>query len=78
MEWISVKDELPPTRLKVLACVKHTWRDGTFYGTVDFVERWPDGWMNVNESGYLVHGEVTHWMPMPELPGMYDSWQAGW
>jgi hypothetical protein len=32
---------------------------------------WPEGWYECNENEethWQVHEEVTHWMPLPEVP----------
>lgn len=58
-EWISVKDELPPRKEKVLVCDK----DGSLgidwqAETSRFVGRW---FIHSNKS-------ISHWMPLPEPP----------
>ncbi len=55
-EWISIDERLPDDYEDVIA--------GNSYG-VNFA--WYDGesWLFPGDS---VHGEVTHWQPLPEPP----------
>jgi len=63
MEWISVKNKLPPKDTKILCY---------YYGEyMDVMEYWYD-----NENGKPEFcnppmppvNEVTHWMPLPTAP----------
>lgn len=60
IEWISVKDRLPEKMQNVLIANKR----GVRY---DIDKGWYDGagWARCNKGRY---GNVTHWMPLPELP----------
>jgi hypothetical protein len=79
-EWISVKDQEPPEKVKILVA-------GTQYGgTYKFISaceilhltRKSDGkvfkYVSVPEvSGYdldwdFEHKDITHWMPLPDFP----------
>lgn len=63
MNWISVNDQLPENEQEVLVCAKS--KNGS--RTVD--------------KGYILNGrwvhrgtaEITHWMPIPSLPGDPDG-----
>ena len=33
-----------------------------------------DGWRHFGGSRYVVDGEITHWMPLPEPPGGSGRW----
>lgn len=61
MDWIPVTDRLPPVGLNVLAC---SWLAKTY--ALAYVSPRDGKW-------YLSFGStrsmnVTHWMPLPELP----------
>lgn len=69
-EWISIKDEMPEPFLEVLVCYRFKsdldnedmalghwndlYRDGKWYFQAD-----------LSDEGDI---QVTHWMPLPELP----------
>ena len=69
MEWIKVKDRLPIREqdmgnknyidIEVIIATKHFVSTDFFKAgnTIDF-------WSQFNEY----EGEVTHWMPLPDLP----------
>ena len=57
-EWISVKDRLPESGKRVLACDD--------FGKI-FFSKWLGGvgcWIDEKHNV----GHVTHWMPLPEPP----------
>jgi hypothetical protein len=69
MEWINVKDELPPDGIKVIFLTKHylQFPDNTFTGVcrghvMHFSQR---KCLDFNE---VYMDKVTHWMPLPEPP----------
>jgi hypothetical protein len=100
MNWVSVKDRLPPAQQKVIAFYRNSLgkkrtvmaeyvppfsvRCCDFYDfdvdyEADFLEGDDEGY--VKESWHelidnwpdysgcqIVHGEVTHWMPLPAAP----------
>lgn len=62
-EWISVKEQMPPTGNAVLVAVHNAnmaWR------CVE-IDIWDGNWIENPDSEWHI---VTHWMPLPELPGM--------
>lgn len=63
MEWISVEDRLPKGYTYVLVHIKE--KDGSPVTVGWYSSEW--GW-----AGYDSYGtndlEVTHWMPLPEVP----------
>lgn len=62
-EWISVKKELPAHNKRVLLTNRNEIWVG--YRSYDLFETC----ITVSHSTcYLELGEVTHWMPLPELP----------
>ena len=78
-EWISVKNKLPNFNDKrhkyglrgyytdsdrVLVCVKQ--KSGKRMVKEGFVRRWNDGVCFWKVPGTI--DEVTHWMPLPDLP----------
>ena len=83
-EWISVKDRLPSKDGDYLCC-HHFW--GTTYINVytfaknlhkvdkyDFKGLNRHGWYELSaEWGYCEIANVSHWMPLPELPKEYDK-----
>ena len=70
-EWISVKDRLPNKDNKIIVCLINNTpilaiiHDATVLftgGKVTFY--WPtQEWIKDN-----YYGQITHWMPLPELP----------
>lgn len=58
--WISVKDRLPENEDTILFC------DGK---KIDIGICLEGGFRSYSEFGYTYRaGEITHWMPPPELP----------
>lgn len=78
MEWISVKDKLPDKDGKYLVCTKSFL--GRFTRIISytlnydspFEEEHMQGraiWYNYSgEAGDYEVDNVTHWMPLPDLP----------
>ena len=62
-EWISVYDELPEVGGYVV-CIAKRNPFSRFMPMVARIEK--NGWVNPITEQYI--SEVTHWMPMPELP----------
>ena len=62
-EWISVKDRLPEAGGYVV-CIAKRNPFSRFMPMVARIEK--NGWVNPMTEQYI--SEVTHWMPMPELP----------
>ncbi len=67
MEWISVKDRLPPQPDNIIECKKY-WC-ALECGLCELIE-----WRHTT-SGYhefiwndAICSSITHWMPLPELP----------
>lgn len=61
-EWISVNDRLPENRVPVLTCGRYGIK--VLYHTYYFLMGlW--GWA---DDPWIFENEVTHWMPIPELP----------
>ena len=83
-KWICVEERLPEPETKVLLLV-HGWGDGRFYyiGMLRFQKAEPTLWgIDTKPSDWTVYGwsyfkepQVTHWMPLPDLPKgwSYDS-----
>ena len=75
--WISVKDRLPENEQEVLV-ISHGWGGRLVYvGTYKKIES-ETSWLTGITSkasdwslwgwSYLREPQVTHWMPLPELP----------
>ena len=62
-EWVSVDDELPEVGGYVV-CIAKRNPFSRFMPMVARIEK--NGWVNPMTEQYI--SEVTHWMPMPELP----------
>ena len=70
-QWISLKDQEPPKGRSVLIT------DGKLMAVVSWRNCYTDGtpiWELEGVGGYEVEtdwedSEITHWMPLPELPG---------
>ena len=62
-EWVSVEDELPEVGGYVV-CIAKRNPFSRFMPMVARIEK--NGWVNPMTEQYI--SEVTHWMPMPELP----------
>ena len=64
MEWISVDDKLPEVNKRVLTCDE--------IGHIEcakFVNLSGRTYWLTNQDQYQLHITVTHWMPLPDLPG---------
>ena len=77
MEWINVKDRLPSEDGRYLVCTKSSI--GKFVKIISyalnydcpFSHEWMQGralWYAYGEVGDYEIDNVTHWMPLPELP----------
>ena len=62
-EWVSVEDELPEAG-RYVVCIAKRNPFSRFIPMVARIEK--NGWVNPITEQYI--SEVTHWMPMPELP----------
>lgn len=62
-EWISVKDRLPEAG-EYVVCIAKRNPFSRFMPMVARIEK--NGWVNPITEQYI--SEVTHWMPIPELP----------
>ena len=78
-QWVSVEDRLPEENGEyiVSACDEDGPYDERIWGdTVIVCVEYCDGawtWQHYNDE-YDLDGIVTHWMPMPEPPGV-EEWQ---
>ena len=63
--WISVEDRLPEPEKEVIILNKRKHTDIDFL-TDDFEGGYY--WWKSDESIYCEDDEITHWMPIPELP----------
>ena len=61
MDWIPVTDRLPPFGKSVLAC---SWLAMTYH--VAYVSPMDKEW-HLSFGDTLIQN-ITHWMPLPELP----------
>lgn len=75
MEWISVKDRLPPNSDEVLLycqndIVQGYLKDGIYKGSIMVTDNMYDGYVNdrkiCNQGGF--DDFITHWMPLPGPP----------
>jgi len=67
MEWIDVKEKLPPHGLRVLAfCTNKKFTEGNWKGIVDVVFDSNLGWIRAENEGEKVF--VTHWFDYPIEP----------
>ena len=62
-EWISVKDRLPEAG-GYAVCIAKRNPFSRFMPMVARIEK--NGWVNPITEQYI--SDVTHWMPLPELP----------
>ena len=65
-EWISAKERLPDDREYVLVAERRGYVSEAFYCHGGFT-------LMYDEEEVAI---VTHWMPMPELPGEEDDSNA--
>ena len=66
MEWIDIRDVIPPTKRKVLLFGKGKMGAETFIGEIGGSTNCLE--FTQNDSGWTHTGRVTHWMPLPEPP----------
>ena len=62
-EWISVKDRLPEAG-EYVVCIAKRNPFSIFMPMVARIKK--NGWVNPITEQYI--SEVTHWMPIPQLP----------
>lgn len=66
--WIPVSERLPPNRpedLKLVLAYVKEGSSGHSFGHCETLFYYPDGtWSHIKSEEY-----VTHWMPLPKLPG---------
>ena len=62
-EWISVKDRLPEDG-EYVVCIAKRNPFSMFMPMVARIKK--NGWVNPITEQYI--SEITHWMPLPELP----------
>lgn len=70
-QWISVKDRLPLCNQRVLVVIRHKQKVTQTYVSVSTFSEFTDCvgnkriWWSKYSKRYT---EITHWMPLPELP----------
>lgn len=70
-KWISVKDRLPEETCRCLVCCGDGYICDTNYSVVHKL-------FNVNgDKTQFAFKDVTHWMPLPDLPNAFNSVIAG-
>jgi len=71
MEWISVKDRLPPQNVYVL-CAHFDHREKVKMFFIEIAERIGEFWYEGKGGDEITqggkYGYVTHWMPLPDAP----------
>ena len=60
-KWFDIKDNTPPQNKPCLVCM-HLENNQTLVQEAMFVNR---NWVQLS---LLCPGEITHWMPVPEMP----------
>lgn len=77
MEWISVKDRLPDDGQRCLCCQVIAYNGTGYHGLYYFhISKVSESgqrienafWGNDSEWGDYFMDNITHWMPLPELP----------
>ena len=76
-DWIKTEDKLPPIETPVLIILNGKARIGElrwdhpgFEGTYEYYQYWDDP---ENDGQCWECAYVTHWQPLPELPGKNES-----
>lgn len=72
MEWISVKEKLPPQGKPVLVFNKDRGCAfiGTKWNTGAYKSKTLDSWItyDIDGTNRVDPEDITHWMPLPEPP----------
>ena len=69
MEWISVKDRLPPQDEDILCwCISHGGENTTFEGQEGYAAIDKNLGNGVFRTNAFFNAYVTHWMPLPKPP----------
>ena len=69
MEWISVKDRLPPNELYVVVALCDSSTKNNMC-SIHIAARYNDAWID-DKDGDLIpvkYGRVKYWMPLPDKP----------
>lgn len=67
--WISVKDRLPENSLRALVRVIHSYNHTDGYAEIAMSYFVNGRWEDIPPKYY----DVTHWMPLPELPEVKNA-----
>ena len=65
MEWISVKDRLPESKYHGMNILTVNKRHGVSTDYSYYDNKW---WWIDSKDNCFTDDDVTHWMPLPELP----------
>ena len=87
-EWISVKDRLPEKGGKYLCVRSDSWGQHIDIlefapnlhklDKYDFAGKKRPGWCDYDsEWGWTEFDDVTHWMPLPEMPKIIVDYAVG-
>ena len=69
--WISIEEKLPNDECFVLALSNHSYYDN--YEKFDIAEFDNGAFWRRDLHGFVRLIEITHWMPLPSLPGENDE-----
>lgn len=73
MEWINVKDRLPPNDCYVLVALHHCHKKSgmeTYF--IHIALRMNQEWFDDHNGENVEYKDrtITHWMPLPDKPGV--------
>ena len=69
MNWINVKDRLPPNDVYVLVNI-YDGRPKVSMNMIHIAARWDHIWIDDHNGDHYnpKYGTITHWMPLPDKP----------
>lgn len=68
MKWISVKDKLPKEIKKYLVIVRRATQVSNSIEIAGRYTHKPAVGDSQLDKNFMIPGQVTHWMPLPEKP----------
>ena len=70
MKWISVEERLPPNDIGILIA-EYDGREKVKMHFINIGRRINNYWFSGDNDEEIKKNIVTHWMPLPDVPGKF-------